>query len=359
MAAMDYATCANWIRTILIRVCTCAPSGSMSDPDSMCPFDLLDAAMRDPFLQQAFRQLDQRHMYGIIAMVCCSWHHLSTTSNSSLKVKVSTESSEERGVHDAATSFARWLQRNIGNLTVLDISLWRPSIMDASWDPTLKMPRDTFVPSAMLRTITSATQLCSLRLDMDYCYLSEPFVGVSALTNLTNLALSSCHLGGPAFYSMLALTQLRALDLNFVNVQVEEEHQIMPDLTSSLTNLTSLTHFKSAGLANLEKALACIRSLPKLVGLDIRGISIPSGKLQNLLGELPITGIQIGLDDPAHVSEVAEWLEHRLPVTLRLWVCTSQGTGRPLGVPLSCSQAKWSACSPPSGQQVHSSRFWM
>ena len=61
-----------WEALLRYTVCTCTPSGVMSDPGSSCAFDLLDAAMRDPFLQQAFRQLDQRHLYGIIARVCSS-----------------------------------------------------------------------------------------------------------------------------------------------------------------------------------------------------------------------------------------------------------------------------------------------
>ena len=154
-------------------VSTCNPSGSMSDPYSSCPFDLLDAAMRDPFLQQAFMQLDQRHLYGIIARVCRSWHHLSTTSSSSLKVKVLSQLSEETGENEAAISFAIWLQHNIGNLTNLDLTLEGPTGMYCRLYPS-----GAYVGSEkMLQTITSATQLCSLRLDLGSGHLSEDFAG--------------------------------------------------------------------------------------------------------------------------------------------------------------------------------------
>ena len=177
--------------------------------DTICPFDLLDAAMRDPFPKQAFRQLGQRHRYGIIARVCRSWNQLSSSSSSSsssLTVKVSSAPNVETGQPDAAISLSRWLQRNIGNLTRLDLTLYEGD--------------DTFDMSEMLETIASALQLRSLRLDLDHRYLSSSF---SALTNLTSFALYRCLLAAPVYSSMLALTQLRALDLTQVYVSVSGE----------------------------------------------------------------------------------------------------------------------------------------
>ena len=286
-------------------VCTCTPSGFMSDPNSICPFDLLDAAMRDPFLQQAFRQLNQRHLYGIIPQVCRSWHHLSTTSSSSLEVEVFVGVNEETGEPDDAISFSRWLQRNIGKLTRLDLKL--------------ESGRNTFDVSGMLQTISSATQLCSLRIDLDdlnHKCLSASFVPVSALSNMTSLGLCWCGLSSQAFSSMLALTQLRALELRHVGVDGAEERQLMPDLTKSLVNLTSLTLDNFYGWVDLESGLACIRSLRKLVDLDMRDTCIPSGNLVSLMEGIPITGVKICLDDPGHVSEVAEWLKGCVPSTL-------------------------------------------
>ena len=173
----------NSFAYLYASVCTCSPSGSMSDPDSSCPFDLLDAAMRDPFLQQAFRQLDQRHQYGIIARVCRSWHHLSITSNSNLTAVVFTDLNEETGDPDAIISFSRWLQRNTENLTGLDLTLkWLPTEEEQEEDE-----EDTVDVSEMLQTITTGTRLRSLRLDWNGAYKSLPFAGLSALTNLTSL----------------------------------------------------------------------------------------------------------------------------------------------------------------------------
>ena len=223
----------------------------MSDFGNRCPFDLLDVAMHDPFLQQAFRQLDKGHLYGIVARVCRSWHHLSTTASSSLTVEGSIQLIDETGEPDAAISFSRWLQRNIGNLTRLDL--------------TMTGRNETFDASQMLQTITNATQLLSLRLDSDYpWYLSESFVAVSALTNLTRLALCTCDLSPLAFSSILALTQLRALDLKIVNVLVvsdDDEEQLMPDLTSSLVNLTSLALDRFSGWFEAEEGLPCTHPL--------------------------------------------------------------------------------------------------
>ena len=307
---------------------TCTPSGSMSDLDSSCPFDLLDAAMRDPFLQQAFRQLDQRHQYGIVARVCRSWHRLSTASNSNLTVVVSTGLNKETGDPDAVISFSRWLQRSIGNLTRLDLTLKRPWTEEEEEEGTIDA-------SEMLQTITTATQLRSFRFGLTTVDMSvEPFARLSALTNLTSLGLCSCILTPPAFSSMLALTQLRALDLNFVHVyapanganadegqdeeeEEEEEEFRLPDLTSSLVNLTHLTLYNVRDWGDIEDGLACVRSLKKLVDLDIRGTWIPSGDLINLTRGLPISGLEINLVDAGHVSEVAGWLERCVPCTLR------------------------------------------
>ena len=274
----------------------------MSDPGSSCPYDLLDAPMCDRFLQQAFRQLDQRHMYGIIARVCHSWHHLSITSSSSLTVKVSTALSEQSGEPDDAISFSRWLQQNIGNLTRLDL--------------TLVMLRYTFDTSEMLQTITNATQLCSLRLYEGVRYLSESFEGFSALTNLTSLALSRCELRFCSYSSVLALTQLRALELKDVYVLVTDEEEKGKVMTSSLVNLTSLTLNDFSGWRDLEQGLVCIRTLTMLMDLDMSGMEVPS-RMFNLLGGLPISGVRISLSDPGHVSEVAGWLERCIPTTLR------------------------------------------
>ena len=282
----------------------------MSDPANSCPFDLLDASMRDPFLQQAFRHLDQRHLYGVIPRVCHSWHRLSTTSSNSLKVRVSAELNEETGEPDAAfTSFSRWLQHNLRNLTSLDLTLDREG--------------DSFdAGPEMLQTIASATQLCSLGLSGGLGWRSESFAGLSALTNLASLALCNGDVSPAVFSSMLALTQLRALDLNKVGVLVRDddydmEEEIMPPLTSSLVNLTSLSLDVYACWFDLEGGLACLRSLTKLVALDIRNKVVPSGNLVNVLGRLPITGVEVALSDPGHVCDVAGWLERCVPTTLR------------------------------------------
>ena len=114
------------------------------------------------------------------------------------------------------------------------------------------------------------------------------------------------------------LTQLRALNLISVDVLVEEEveDKIMPDLTSSLVNLSSLTLDGFSGLVDLEEGLACVRCLAQLVSLDIPDLSAPSGDLVNLIGGLPVTGVQICINDAEHVSQVVGWLEGCVPTTL-------------------------------------------
>ena len=254
-------------------------------------------------------------------------------------MKVSTELQEETGEPEAAISFSIWLQRNIGNLTRLDL--------------TIRRPMHTFKASKILQTVSSATQLCSLRLDLDQRYLStETFAGFSALTNLTNLTVCSCSLSFPTFSSILALTQLRALDLSHVHVDADgegqgegeeeeerEEYDMMAVLTRHLVNLTSLALDSVSGCVDLEEGFEGVRSLPNLVDLDIRGMVVPSGSLVSLTKGLPITGIKIRLDDAEHVSEVAGWLERCVPTTLRCLYLFIPGYPKPCFELLPCEVA--------------------
>ena len=297
--------------------------------DSSCPFDLLDAGMRDPFLQQAFRQLDQRHLYGIIARVCRSWHHLSTTSNSSLTAKISTALDEENGQPEAAISFSNWLQHNISKLTALHFSL------DGPFDR-----RDSFDDTVMMQAITSATQLCSLGLSHTggpIWALSGSLSGASALTSLTSLTICHCVLPSPVFSSILVLTQLRALELRDVAGYVPGLHDVgliqhMPRLASSLMYLTKLT-LRNFGPWELsggaERLLPRIRTLTRLMELDISDNYVPSSNIVQLVGGLPVTGINISLVDPGHVSQVSAWLESCVPATLKRLTLEVPGNERP------------------------------
>ena len=300
-ARSDWQLSANFF-----RLCPVPPAGSMSTLESSSPFDLLDAAMRDPFLQQAFRQLDQRHLYGVIPRVCRSWHNLSTTSTSSMTVKSSTELGVETEQPDAVISFSEWLQHHIAKITSLDLSLERPS--------------DTSDFADMLHTISSATHLCKLRLDLDYNDdngdVPESFAGLAALTNLTSLTLKHCNLYLPAFSSISSLTQLRTLDLTgvgFLGCYNEEGAKLLPELISNLGNLTHLT---LSGYGYWDSQLVdCVRGLANLVELDIRRGLVSSSSIQLLQG-LPITGVWIILRDPGDVIQVASWLERCIPTTL-------------------------------------------
>ena len=295
----------------------------MRNPESSCLFDLLDAAMRDPFLQQAFRQLDQRHLYGIVPRVCRSWHHLSTTSTISMTVKISTKSKVGTGEPDDATSFSEWLQHNVAKITSLDLCLEGPS--DTPREPigTALMkpynPADYSMPATlvdMLHTISSATQLCGLQFRLksdDRGRVPESFRGFAALTNLSSLVIHRCSLCLPAFSSISMLTQLRALDLTGVYLcGSEEEEEPWSELISSLGNLTHLTLGWNRKLVDCVPSL---RSLTALVELDITKTFIYSSSIQLLQG-LPITGIWICLTHPEHVLDVAGWLERCIPTTL-------------------------------------------
>ena len=121
-----------------------------------------------------------------------------------MTVKVSADLKAGRRQPDAAISYSEWLQRNIANITSLDISLAGP--FDTSMAACLPL-------ADILRTISSATQLCDLRLsfkstdeddDDDVSgvetdvVLPESFTGLAALTDLTTLAIHHGILSFPA-----------------------------------------------------------------------------------------------------------------------------------------------------------------
>ena len=75
--------------------------------------------------------------------------------------------------------------------------------------------------------------------------------------------------------------------------------------------------------------------------LDIRGAPVSSDNLVSVTRGLPITGVQIYLDDPGHVSACAGWLECRVPASLR---CLDLYIGPDYPTPLFELQASQVAC---------------
>ena len=321
------------------------------------PFDLLDAGMRDPFLQQAFTLLDQRQRYGIIPQVCRSWHLLSTTSTS-MTVKVSADLKTARRQPDAAISYSEWLQRNIANITSLDLSLKGP--FDISMAACLPLVD-------ILRTISTATQLCDLQLnfkdtdddDDDDVWsgveLPESFTGLAALTDLTTLGIHNGDLSASALSTISVLTHLRALDLTCVHLHEgdanEEGQKILPQLLSSLGNLTHLT-LNSMWDWNLVKCVPSLRSLSHLVGLDMRkqGSFIYACSIHHFQG-LPITGMWILLNRPEDGGALAHWLQHCIPTTLE-WLTISSPPFRELQPSQAMCPAGWLAHLRSAGPQL-------
>ena len=76
-------------------------------------FSCLPHAVRDSILQQAFRKLDQRHLFGVAPLVCRLWHHLASTMITSLDVKVSTQA--------AAEQLSLWIQNHGGGLDSMEL----------------------------------------------------------------------------------------------------------------------------------------------------------------------------------------------------------------------------------------------
>ena len=140
-------------------------TGTTMSADSSV-FSCLPIAERDSVLQQAFQQLDQRHLFGVAPRVCRLWHQLSLSIITSLSAKVTTE--------EAAGQLALWMTHRGHVLHNMQLRIEGPGC------PSL-------APGALLQTLGAAANLRSLHLWCDYWDMSG--TTLEALTQLTSLCI--------------------------------------------------------------------------------------------------------------------------------------------------------------------------
>ena len=227
----------------------------------------------EALLLQAWQQLDQRHRFGIIPLVCKYWYHLSLPSLNSLELGFSNRNP------NAMQQLGVWLQRHGTNLRQL--SLEHNSPLD--WDVELPLMSMYRLPHASFaRALETCTSLVSLRLRHWEGYeLPElqPFTQLTSL-GLHHTCSSYIRRAQPIIKMLLNLPQqLRSLDLSDTKLmQAGLGEQQLQQLVSRLPNLTSLDLRRTYRYPHGNMAvqyLASCQSLPPLQELKL-SLNCPS-----------------------------------------------------------------------------------
>ena len=147
------------------------------DSDS-CPFSLLsDAAMRDNFLIQAFKQLDLHDLCCVIPFVCHHWHSLAPKCCSSLSITIPTPA--------AAQALTTWTSHHGANFTSISLDVPNPEVISSgAAEPLATSVCTAFTQLRSLAISFPEGSFATFGLDLP----------IPQLQQLTNLQLSYCNL---------------------------------------------------------------------------------------------------------------------------------------------------------------------
>ena len=244
-------------------------------------FSCLSPAVRDSLLQQAFQQLDQRHLFGVAPRVCRLWHQLSLSIITSLDAIINSEA--------AAEQLSYWIQRHGARLISLNLLL-KELVPHAS------------AAGSLLQSLQVAKGLRSFSL------ATSGQAGIDSslhtLTNLTSLRLRNCYPTTAQLDSILGLTKLSSLSLNGLS-----GINLGPFLEQLSTSLVGLTRFDLSGTAFYAGAdcLVHLHKLPQLKEL-LTGGAIPVNTLVGM-GSLPFTSVGVSVERNT-VGEACLWLQN-------------------------------------------------
>ena len=258
-----------------------------------CAFSCLPQDFRHSFLQQAFKQLDQRHLLCIVPFVCRPWHTLAVSCSSKLDVKVQTA--------PAGKSLTSWVQKNGYNLQHLSVSF------DASPGNIF----DSTTPEQLLQMVkTTAPQLQSLCFEGKEGRRLALGVPLSSLSQLTSLELSSWKCGAGLAASLSALAQLRSLDLSKSSAVPlpQDMGDVVIGLGSKLTQLTNVDLSRTWNDWGPQKLSILLSSLPQLKVLRLEYEGVPADLVTLLRPNLEVPAIELLLTDTNDVSKAAAWL---------------------------------------------------
>ena len=261
-------------------------------------FSCLPIAVRDSLLQQAFQQLDQRHLLGVAPMVCRLWHQLSLSMLTSLEIRICTE--------EVAKQLSLWMTNHGNSLQRLTLHMGE------------HICRCTSKLQTLMQSVGAADQLRSLNIyTPEECWplLDLSLTMLAKLTILTSLCISGCNLtrGGTLRQSILCATTLRNLSLT--SWRGAKWGSLVQQIS---TSLVQLTHLELGGISAGAADINHICALPQLQQLHFREY-VYATELSKL-GPLPISTIMIAVPDGAE-AEVGRWLEQSTATLQELVFC--------------------------------------
>ena len=275
-------------------------------------FSCLPIAVRDSLLQQAFKQLNQRHLFGVAPRVCRLWHKLAVRiTRTSLKVTIRTA--------EAADQFALWMKSYGTTLESLDLhvrflhrlSHWREHSVCNT--PALQSSLQAAVGSAhQIRSLTISTPSLSCTLN----------ITLLDLTSLTSLRIKGCDFTVSSIPdSIPSVTTLRNLSLEAVC----SETPWGPFMQQIATSLLQLKKLELAHSSMDVESLAQLRPLPQLQQLQLRRLfpAVRASQLSKLV-PLPISTIIIVMEKGAEAG-VCSWMQQSAASLCELLIRNPEG----------------------------------
>ena len=248
-------------------------------------FSVLPLAERDSLLQQAFRQLDRRHLFGVAPRVCHLWHQLSLSIITSLDVNITTE--------EAAEQLSLWIRNHGAGLDSVALCLDVPESLGS-------------MAHTLQQALPSAHQLRSLTLARSFTL--EPaqlLVPVHQLTSLTSLSIDFLQPPADVLASIVRMTQLSSLRL--ANVHIAESWE--PYMERLATSLVGLSNLEFLNTSVVPAALVHLKKLPLLKILVIEEpVTVQARSLRQMMG-LPITRICMRVRQ-ATQGDLSRWLQN-------------------------------------------------
>ena len=260
--------------------------------------------VRDNILQQAFQQLDQRHRFGVVTLVCRVWHRLALSIAHHIDVSMPTRA--------AAEPLRTWVAKHGHSLKSISIVVNNPTALRPAW-------ADAGSTEAVVNFLSAAPLLNSLKISHDVLLPTMTGllnVNLSGYTSLTRLGLVGLGLRSSTISSLLSLRQLSSLDLSFSTFYTRgvSAHELMQQISTSLVQITHLdldgTRIKPGEFGDPSwfslKALAPLCSLQHLRKL---GSTMLHCDDLSSMGKLPVTYIHIPLlSSDRDSAQFAAWV---------------------------------------------------
>ena len=184
------------------------------EASSTCLQDL-PHEVRDSMLQEAFQQLDQRHQFGVVTLVCRLWHGLALSISHNIDVSIPTQA--------AAGPLRTWVAKHGHSLKSISVVIDNPAAVQLArkihWPSSNPAGRRAAATAAaVVGSLSAAPLLNSLKISLHESLQPAMHrdlnVNLSGFTSLTRLELIGWDLSNSSILSLLSLTQLSSLDLS-------------------------------------------------------------------------------------------------------------------------------------------------